>query len=153
MEGWFLAVVGCVVTYMAAKSRGRSGWWWLLGWLGLVFVLVLPSQLRDPEAPNPETHVRCPDCRELVRHDARKCKHCGAALVPVEGSNEASQYGGLSTLEVAVAMKDAARDGDAAKMVLLLRQRPGKQAVEDARVLADLHRRQEVLALLDGYVA
>lgn len=30
----------------------------------------------------PETHVRCPDCRELVRRDARKCKHCGTALVP-----------------------------------------------------------------------
>ncbi|WP_370877012.1 zinc ribbon domain-containing protein [Acidovorax sp. A1169] len=29
-----------------------------------------------------ETHVRCPYCRELVRNDARKCKHCGTALVP-----------------------------------------------------------------------
>jgi len=29
-----------------------------------------------------ETHVRCPDCRELVRKDARKCKHCGTPLVP-----------------------------------------------------------------------
>lgn len=30
----------------------------------------------------PDTHVRCPDCRELVRKDARKCKHCGTALIP-----------------------------------------------------------------------
>lgn len=30
----------------------------------------------------PETHVKCPDCRELVIKDARKCKHCGCALVP-----------------------------------------------------------------------
>lgn len=29
-----------------------------------------------------ETHVKCPDCRELVLKDARKCKHCGTALVP-----------------------------------------------------------------------
>jgi hypothetical protein len=36
----------------------------------------------DPEAPNPNTHVRCPDCRELVRMDASKCKHCGTTLVP-----------------------------------------------------------------------
>lgn len=35
----------------------------------------------DPE-PTPETHVRCPDCRELVRADARRCKHCGTSLVP-----------------------------------------------------------------------
>jgi len=32
--------------------------------------------------PTPETHVRCPDCAELVRREARKCKHCGCALVP-----------------------------------------------------------------------
>jgi hypothetical protein len=36
----------------------------------------------DP--PTPDTHVRCPDCRELVRYDASKCKHCGAKLVPQE---------------------------------------------------------------------
>lgn len=30
----------------------------------------------------PETHVKCPECRELVLKDARKCKHCGAALIP-----------------------------------------------------------------------
>ena len=30
----------------------------------------------------PETHVRCPDCKELVRHDAIRCKHCGVGLTP-----------------------------------------------------------------------
>ncbi len=30
------------------------------------------------------THVKCPDCRELVLWDARRCKHCGCALVPGE---------------------------------------------------------------------
>ena len=34
------------------------------------------------ERVTPETHVKCPDCRELVRKDARKCKHCGTALTP-----------------------------------------------------------------------
>lgn len=32
--------------------------------------------------PAPESHVKCPDCRELVKKDARKCKHCGCSLVP-----------------------------------------------------------------------
>lgn len=32
----------------------------------------------------PDTHVKCPDCRELVIKDARKCKHCGCKLVPAE---------------------------------------------------------------------
>lgn len=31
---------------------------------------------------SPETHVRCQDCKELVRKDARVCKHCRAKLVP-----------------------------------------------------------------------
>ena len=38
-------------------------------------------QVSDPNAPDPSTHVRCPDCRELVRFDATKCKHCGAGLI------------------------------------------------------------------------
>jgi len=36
----------------------------------------------DGEVATPETHVRCPDCRELVWRDARKCRHCGTALIP-----------------------------------------------------------------------
>lgn len=30
----------------------------------------------------PDTHVKCPDCREFVLKDARKCKHCGSGLIP-----------------------------------------------------------------------
>ncbi|MFZ6726160.1 hypothetical protein ACO0K2_11765 [Undibacterium sp. MH2W] len=33
-------------------------------------------------APTPETHVKCPDCRELVFKDANKCQFCGCKLVP-----------------------------------------------------------------------
>lgn len=36
----------------------------------------------DLAPPTPQTHVRCPECRELVRMDARLCKHCGTKLVP-----------------------------------------------------------------------
>lgn len=32
--------------------------------------------------PTPETHVRCPDCRDLVRRESRECRHCGCKLVP-----------------------------------------------------------------------
>lgn len=30
----------------------------------------------------PQTHVKCPDCAELVKKEARVCKHCGCKLVP-----------------------------------------------------------------------
>jgi hypothetical protein len=62
----------------------------------LVLVVTIPLHLiyavvsgRAPAAgPSPDTHVRCPDCRELVLKDARVCKHCGCRLVP-ESEQEA----------------------------------------------------------------
>ncbi|MCR4303182.1 MAG: hypothetical protein NUV63_02995 [Gallionella sp.] len=83
-----------LLTAVAASSRGRSFFLWLLfglifGIFALILVLILPSQKRDlpsqkhdPSVPTPETHVRCPDCQELVLWDARKCKHCGCRLIP-----------------------------------------------------------------------
>lgn len=92
--GWltFSIIVG-----VAASGRGRSGFAWFFisalisPLLGFILLLVMPkigdaALLRDisGEAITPETHVRCPDCRELVRADAKKCKHCGSALLPQE---------------------------------------------------------------------
>jgi hypothetical protein len=31
--------------------------------------------------PNEDSHVKCPDCREMILIDARKCKHCGCNLI------------------------------------------------------------------------
>lgn len=76
-----------VITGIAASSRGRSGFGWfllgcLLSVLALLAVLVMPSKKKDPNTPTIETHVRCPDCKELVLKEARVCKHCGCKLVP-----------------------------------------------------------------------
>lgn len=83
---WFAIAV---LTAAAASSKGRSTFgWFILGGIfslfALALVLILPSLKRDPLAPTPETHVRCPDCRELVYKDARRCKHCGIPLIPAE---------------------------------------------------------------------
>ncbi len=32
------------------------------------------------KTPTPDTHKRCPDCRELILMDAKKCKHCGCLV-------------------------------------------------------------------------
>lgn len=76
-----------IVTAFAASSRGRStGGWFVAGLFFSIFallaVLVLPSLKRAPGEPTPETHVKCPDCRELVLKEARVCKHCGCKLIP-----------------------------------------------------------------------
>lgn len=85
MEYVFIWLVGAVVVAVIAGARGRSG----LGWfvlslllsplIGLILVALLPSL---EGAPTPETHVKCPDCHELVLKEARVCKHCGCKLVP-----------------------------------------------------------------------
>jgi hypothetical protein len=55
----------------------------LLGWIAaIVWSATGDVKTSDPSAPSPETHIRCPECRELVIRDARKCKHCGCALIP-----------------------------------------------------------------------
>lgn len=48
--------------------------------IGAIIGLVVDYFVKDK--PNEETHVKCPDCRELVLKDARKCKHCGCNLIP-----------------------------------------------------------------------
>ena len=48
----------------------------VVGWLGG------SSGGNKSSTPTPETHVKCPDCRELVLKDARVCKHCHCKLIP-----------------------------------------------------------------------
>lgn len=43
---------------------------------------VFDARFNAGKVPTPDTHVRCPDCRELVVKDARVCKSCGCRLVP-----------------------------------------------------------------------
>lgn len=89
--GWFIF---SIVAGVVASGRGRSG----LGYfflslilsplIGIILAAALPAKTKaapvdaSGEAISPKTHVRCPDCKELVRADAVKCKHCGAKLIP-----------------------------------------------------------------------
>jgi hypothetical protein len=93
-----------VLVGIYASRQGRSG----LGWFLLATVISpllaillclalgpLKTSANSPSMPSPATHVKCPDCRELVLHDARVCKHCGAKLIPVEAAT-----GGQPDLQV-----------------------------------------------------
>lgn len=85
--GW---LIFSIVAGIIAGARGRSGFGYFLlsivltPLIGIILAAALPNLnvTKDPDAPTSETHVRCPDCRELVRIDATKCKHCGVALTP-----------------------------------------------------------------------
>ena len=86
---WFF---GALIVGIIASAKGRSGFGYFLVSLFLtpiligILVLVLPSLIAQSvvasgEVVSNKTHVRCPDCRELVRFDATKCKHCSCALI------------------------------------------------------------------------
>ena len=54
--------------------------WTVLGWI-VAAVWAHTGNTRAGE-PDPSTHVKCPDCAELVKREARVCKHCGCKLIP-----------------------------------------------------------------------
>ena len=89
MEYAIIWLVFAVICGIGASQNGRSGFgYFVLAILvsplicGFLLLALGKTKQADDGAPTPETHVRCPDCRELVLKDARKCKHCGCGLVP-----------------------------------------------------------------------
>lgn len=86
MEYVFLWLLGAAFVAWLAAQRGRSaGLWFVIAALaspavGLLALLLASN--RSTTKVSPLTHVRCPECRELVLKEARKCKHCGCLLVP-----------------------------------------------------------------------
>lgn len=82
---WFLFSVLCG---MMASKAGRSGFgYFLLAMIIsplLCFLLLAVLGKTSPAGPSPDTHIKCPDCRELILKDARVCKHCGCKLIPTE---------------------------------------------------------------------
>ena len=84
---WFIFWLGLsMIAGGIASNKGRCGFCFFLlavflsPFIGIVAAVV--AKRKDPNAPTPLTHVKCPDCRELVLKDARVCKHCGCKLVP-----------------------------------------------------------------------
>ncbi len=57
-------------------------------WICVPFLIMgtnrrLDQLLKQSPSVTSKTHVRCPECRELVFKDARKCRYCLTSLVPV----------------------------------------------------------------------
>lgn len=94
--GTMIAMVLMLIVYFlpaingySKKHRSRDGimvvnlllGWTLLGWIWAL-VWSLGNVRDDPAGPSPKTHVRCPDCAELILKDAKVCKHCRCKLLP-----------------------------------------------------------------------
>lgn len=79
----FWLVIGILSAFIA-ESKGRSGCGGfllgaLLGPIGLAIILLTGRQTEELEKRELYSGMsrRCPDCAEIVKVDARKCKHCG----------------------------------------------------------------------------
>ena len=77
----FLWFVLSVVAGIIAARNGRSGSGYFLISIfftplaGLILAVALPKVEREDE-----DRALCPECAELVKRQAIKCKHCGADL-------------------------------------------------------------------------
>ncbi len=81
----FFVLFAAIGVGMVANAKGRSGIAW-----GLASIVISPPMAAvlllvsitptEPDLKTEKTHVRCPDCRELIRRDATVCAHCGCKL-------------------------------------------------------------------------
>lgn len=105
MEFLFLWFIFAVIVGVGASSRGRSGFGWFVlamlisPLLAVILLVLLPSLRSTPGGPTPDTHVKCPDCAELVLREARVCKHCGCRLAPASGQEARAAGDRSSTAE------------------------------------------------------
>ena len=87
--GLVVLVIGLFVAVpVIAYARGRNGFLWLIlaffitPIIALIILVAIPVKKDESDLPNPNSHVKCPDCKELVLKEARVCKHCGCKLIP-----------------------------------------------------------------------
>ena len=78
----FAWLLGLIPSFIAYK-KGRNFYkWWMYGHLLLIVALPHALLLRETEDSLIDTGVlkKCPYCAEVVKREAKVCKHCGNHL-------------------------------------------------------------------------
>jgi hypothetical protein len=71
----FIAAFLGLIPAAIAHSKGRNAVaWWFFGWM--LFVVALPCALFVSNISG----KKCKECAEYIPEEARRCKHCGAAV-------------------------------------------------------------------------
>lgn len=111
---WFLF---SVVVGIAASSRGRSGFGWFVlamlisPLLAVILVAVMPPLASAPGEPDLDGLRTCPMCAELIKRDARKCKHCGSDVAPIEPVTAGGRHDAASPADSTIFTPGAYRLG------------------------------------------
>ncbi len=71
----FAAILGIIPAMIAGQKGHEPFPWWIFG--TLLFILALPAALLIED----KHKRRCPECREWIMMDARKCPFCGTSLL------------------------------------------------------------------------
>lgn len=82
MEILIIAVLIGLIPAAIARGKGKSfGLWWFYG--AAIFIVALPHAIfmradeRALESKQLSSGMKkCPSCAELIKQDARVCKHC-----------------------------------------------------------------------------
>lgn len=92
--GWVALWVVCgLIAAVIYQNKGRS---WIVGLLagvifgplGVIFAAITSTDQagKDRQALSSGGAVKCPHCAELIRSDAKVCKHCQRDVAVVEQS-------------------------------------------------------------------
>lgn len=87
-----ILLVVWIVCWLAAATiaseKGQSGCLWsflgfLLGPLALLLAATLPKPPPPPPVVRPGDLRKCPQCAEMIKSEAIKCRFCGSEIEPV----------------------------------------------------------------------
>jgi hypothetical protein len=97
--GWITTlIIISVIPAWIAQSKGLSFWaWWvyaiLLFPIALIHSVAMGSNKRELEKRQLQSgYKKCPACAELIKSEAKICKHCGTEQIEVPEAEIVSMH-------------------------------------------------------------